>query len=284
MSNGMLWRMLSTVLASLLLPMSTQAAVNQLANPGFEAPDATSGDVNTLTGWNAFGWDQLHWITQRTTPNSGAQCLKLYGPWDQYGGVGAAQIFPAQPGQTWIASIWALNSSGDRMQNNNFCTMKIEFQDINHGPPGGTWLAGVNVFEERLADVTTPLDVWTLHGLGTAPAPPGTAYANFVIVEVQMGNPISGGSVFLDDAFFNEVCGVHQPAFDLNDDGAVDNADFDAFMACWTGPAIPLATDTAQDCKCIDRNADQVIDQRDFGIFQRCYTGSGGPADPACDD
>lgn len=284
MSYRVPWHVLPTVLAGLLLPASVQAAVNLLANPGFEAPDATNGDVNVLTGWNAFGWDQLHWITRQVSPNSGSQCLKLFGPWDQYGGVGATQIFPAKPGQTWIANIWSLNSSSDRMQNNNFCTMKIEFQDINHGPAGGAWLAGVNVFEEQLANASTPLDVWTLHGLGTAPAPAGTAFANFVIVEVQMGNPISGGSVFLDDAFFNEVCGMHQPVFDLNDDGAVSSAEFDAFMACWTGPAIAMGADVAQDCKCMDRNGDQAIDQRDFGVFQRCYTGSSGVADPACDD
>ncbi len=278
---------LPTVLAGVLLPGSAGAAVNLLANPGFETPDATAGDVNTLTGWNAFGWDQLHWITRQTPPpsHSGSQCLKLFGPWDQYGGVGATQIFPAKPGQTWIANIWSFNSSSDPMQNNNFCAMKVEFQDINHGPAGGAWLAGVNVFEDRLADATTPLDSWTLHGLGTAPAPAGTAYANFVIVEVQMGNPISGGSVFLDDAFFNEACELHDPVFDLNDNGKVDSDERDAFLACWTGPSILLAPDASQDCRCMDRNGDLVIDQQDYGIFQRCYPGAAAGTDfTACDD
>ncbi len=277
-------RVLPGVLLGLLLPVSLVFAGNRLANPGFESPSASGGDVNVIHGWNKFGDPNTSWLTWQVPPHGGSQCLKMYGPWDQYGGTGMTQIFPAGPGETWIASIWSMNYSTDRMQNNNFCVMKIEFQDTGHGPAGGTWLAGVNVFEERLADANTPLDVWTLHGLGTAPAPPGTAYVNFVLVEVQMGDPISGGSVFLDDAFLSEVCDVHDPVFDTDDNGKVNADDFSVFKSCVTGPAIPLAADAPQDCKCMDVNGDSSIDMQDFGAFQRCYTGAAGTADPACAD
>jgi hypothetical protein len=268
--------------ALLLLPVPLASAGNMLANPGFEEPDATAGDVNTLTGWNAFGWDQLHWITRQVASHGGSQCLKMFGPWDQYGGVGATQVFPAVPGQTWIAQTWSMNYSGDAMQNNNFCVMKIEFQDASHALVGGTSLAGFNVFEERLADASTPQDVWTLHGLGTAPAPAGTVFVNFVIVEVQMGDPISGGSVFLDDAYLSEICNVHEPVFDVNDDRKVDSQDFTVFQSCVTGPAIPLAPTASQECKCMDTNGDNAIDMQDFGAFQACYTGAAGILNPAC--
>lgn len=283
-------RITLAVLGAVLLGYSPASAQNMLVNPGFEDPPATAGDVpDAAAGWLAFGDPYTRWVTRQVPPQSGSQCLKLFGPWDQWGGTGMTQTFPAAPGQTWIAEIWSLNHSGDAMQAGNFCVIKILFLGADgENPPGGAWLAGINLFEQRVADSTQTLDVWQFYGVGTAPAPEGTAFVQFLVVEVQGNNPPLGGSVFLDDAVLRmlptDPCALHDPVFDINDDHRVDSQDFDVFRSCLTGPAIPLPADASQVCKCMDRDGDSDIDQAEFGVFQRCYTGAAGAVDPGCDE
>lgn len=281
---------------ALLPPRPVAAQENVLANPGFEEPDASAGDVfNAAVGWVPFSDPYTRWVTRQAPAQSGSQCLKLFGPWTQYGGTGMTQTFAAAPGQTWMAEIWSLNNSTDPMQGNNFCVIKILFLDAGGvNPPGGVWLAGVNVFEQRVADATSPLDEWQLFGAGSAPAPEGTAFAQLLIVEVQMhagtaADPFRGGSVFLDEAVFRmraaTPCEFHNPVFDINDDQIVDiDHDLAFFESCVTGPGIPLAADAPLECTCMDRDSDQDIDMVEFAAFQRCYTGPNGTVDPSCDD
>lgn len=58
------------------------------------------------------------------------------------------------------------------------------------------------------------------------------------------------------------------------------------FLDCATGPAPSVATfaGLADACRCLDVNDDQAVDQADFAVFQRCLSGSGNTADPNCDD
>ena len=272
------------------LPLMSAPPKNMLANPGFEDPPATPNDVsNAAVGWAAFGDPYTRWVTRQFAPHDGSQCLKLFGPWNQWGGTGMTQTFPAAPGQTWIGEIWSMNANGDPMQPGNFCVIKVLFLSSDGvNPPGGEWLAGVNVYEQKVADSTSPKDVWQMFGVGTAPAPDGTAFVQFLLVEVQGNNPPLGGSVFLDDAVLRmqpmDPCELHDPVFDINDDQRVDSQDFDVFLSCLTGPAIPLAADAPQVCKCMDRDGDNDVDQADFGAFQRCYTGPLGTVDPNCDN
>ncbi|MHC4212789.1 MAG: PEP-CTERM sorting domain-containing protein [Planctomycetota bacterium] len=182
------------------------ASGNFLANPGFESPDASSGDLDWIDEWVSFGDPSLSLVTQNQG-ESGLQSLKMFGPWSIGAGVGVLQTFTAVEGQTWIAEVSSLNSSSDAMGSGNFCAMKIEFLDAGYGPAGGSWLAGVNVFEVWVADEYSTVDTWQRFGLGTAPAPAGTAFANYVLVEVQGYDGSepwvpTGGSVFLDNAYF----------------------------------------------------------------------------------
>ncbi len=64
---------------------------------------------------------------------------------------------------------------------------------------------------------------------------------------------------------------------DVDQDGDVDQDDFDAFESGTSGPGTPSA---GLDLGDFDGDGD--IDQTDFGIFQRCFTGPGVPADPDC--
>ncbi|MHC4674466.1 MAG: hypothetical protein ACYTBZ_18425, partial [Planctomycetota bacterium] len=65
---------------------------------------------------------------------------------------------------------------------------------------------------------------------------------------------------------------------DYDRDGDVDNADYDVFESCASGPNVPYTGD----CSDTDFDNDLDTDQEDFGIFQRCYSGEDNPADPNC--
>ncbi|HOW73361.1 MAG TPA: right-handed parallel beta-helix repeat-containing protein [Phycisphaerae bacterium] len=65
---------------------------------------------------------------------------------------------------------------------------------------------------------------------------------------------------------------------DLDGDRDVDTDDFSLFLACVSGPTIPLAPG----CENRDFNHDGFVDQQDFGLFQRCYSGAGEPANQNC--
>ena len=56
--------------------ISSTAVANVLANPGFESPNASGGDVYGSTSWNAFN---DAYTTTHVTPNSGTQALKVSG-------------------------------------------------------------------------------------------------------------------------------------------------------------------------------------------------------------
>jgi hypothetical protein len=293
------------LLAGVLLaapPVASGRPPNLLVNPGFEEDDASQADLPFVTGWSLFNEPQLSWVTQQPPGgHEGLQSLKLYGPWNLWGGVGASQMLPASEGETWQAEVWAINSSEDPMGLGNVCFLKIEFRDANGDPADPTnvppdppqWLAGINVFEILVLDENTELDVWNLYGLGTAPAPAETASATIVLVEVQGDDGSdpwtpSGGSAFLDDAYFASAMDpcdfTYDPVFDFNNDQLVNSDDYNAFEACATGPGVELGETAPSYCTCMDVNDDNSIDQQDFGVFQRCFTGDTGTADPACDD
>ena len=189
-------RFLSGLVAGLTVVLfgTVGAASAQLLNPSFEAPDASAGDVYGSDSWASFGYT----YTTAATAHTGTQALKTFGPFAQYGGSGATQVVPATPGQTWVGEIYALNASFDPIDNVDFGVFKIEFLDAAMNfAAGGVF--GVDVFESNPINGTTPLDAWTLLGVGTAPAPAGTAFARAVIVKVDMDGT-QGGSIFWDDA------------------------------------------------------------------------------------
>jgi hypothetical protein len=189
-------RALNCIAASLtaLVFGTVGVASAQLSNPGFETPDASGGDVGGAANWSTFNFV----FTTAAVAHSGTQSLKTYGPFSQFGGSGAVQALPASPGQTWVGEIYALNSTIDPIDNADFGVYKIEFLDASFNLVAGG-VAGVDVFESNQINGSTPFDQWTLLGVGTAPAPAGTAYAQAVLVKVDMDGT-QGGSIFWDDA------------------------------------------------------------------------------------
>src|SRR5262245_59829617 len=86
---------------SVSLGASGAFGANLVANPGYESPDASAGDMTGITGWTEFGAPGTRYVTRQTPPHGGAQCLKMFGPFDiPFGGTGMYQDFPAAPRQT----------------------------------------------------------------------------------------------------------------------------------------------------------------------------------------
>lgn len=186
-------RIFTVLLAALALGVAGSASA-QLLNPGFELDDASGGDVAGATNWGVFNGV----FTTAAFAHSGTQCLKTFGPFVVGGGAGATQMLPAVAGETWVGEIYALNSSTDPIDDQDFGVYKIEFLDAALNLVAGG-VAGVDVFESNAINGATAVDTWTLLGVGTAPAPAGTAWANAVLVKVDIDGA-QGGSIFWDDA------------------------------------------------------------------------------------
>jgi hypothetical protein len=176
----------------LLLGVSPAPAA--LLNPGFESPNATGGDQYGSTNWGAFN---DAYTTANVTPHTGTQALKIFGPFSQFGGAGVVQGgFAASPGQQWQASAFLRNDSGDPIQGANFAVVKVEFLDVGNNVVGA--------FESPHFTAANPQNVWTPEAvIGTAPV--NTTSAQIVLVHVQLNSPVTGGSVFFDDASFDLV-------------------------------------------------------------------------------
>jgi hypothetical protein len=177
------------LLVTAFLSASSHAA---LLNPGFEAPDASGGDVYGSANWGAFN---NAFTTISVPAHSGAQSLKVYGPFFQFGGSGVVQGgFAANPGETWEASAYLRNDSSDPMQGTNFAVVKMEFLNAVNNVIG---FAESTQFNASNSTANT----WELRSIqGVAPA--GTTSAQIVLVHVQLNDPVTGGSVFFDDAAF----------------------------------------------------------------------------------
>ncbi len=68
---------------------------------------------------------------------------------------------------------------------------------------------------------------------------------------------------------------------DTGPDGSVDQVDFGAFQACWSGT---LEYENRARCRCFDVDGNGKIDEYDLGKFEACATGPGvGPSPVGCE-
>jgi hypothetical protein len=184
---------LAAVAAALGVCSSAQAVA--LVNPGFDADNASGGDVFGASGWNTFNFA---FTTEFTPPVSNPNTLKVFGPFFQFGGSGVVQGgFAASPGQLWEASAYAKIDSRDAMDPQNFAVVKLEFLDSSNTVIG--FAESLQIKSARL-----PADQWRNYkAQGIAPA--GTTSAQIVLVHVQLDNPPAGGAIFFDDAAFGTI-------------------------------------------------------------------------------
>jgi hypothetical protein len=188
------FRIATLAVAAALGVFQPAQAVN-LTNPGFDADNASGGDVFGASGWGAFNFA---FTTDDVTPVSSPNTLKIFGPFFQFGGSGVVQGgFAASEGQLWEASAYARIHSADAIDPQNFAVVKLEFLNAGNTVIG---------FAEspQITTASLPADTWQLFkAQGTAPA--GTTSAQIVLVHVQLDNPPAGGAIFFDDAAFGVI-------------------------------------------------------------------------------
>jgi len=201
--------------AAAIALFSFGAQANLLANPGFEADDASSGDVFGATGWNVLGSNAF--TTDGTNgpgalpaccsppARSGVNSLKVFGS------DGAFQSFAATVGDSFVADGWGLNYGNDALAPASSIRLQIAFFDANGVPAGtaagGNSSPGFNLFDSNIITGNDPQDIWTLMGVGTAPAPDNTAEVQLIVLGLT--NP--GGAAFFDDVSF-DVAPIPVPA------------------------------------------------------------------------
>ena len=188
------------------------ASANLLTNPGFDAQDASSGDIFGSTGWSTFGsgFTSSSVFDSGNTPlaDSPDNVFKAFGP-----GSGATQSFAATEGDVFSGSAVGQNFVGDPFNEPGKLLLQIVFRDANGGfagtQAGGNAAPGFNIFDGNVVDWTDPTDnVWRTLGVGTAPAPDNTASVDFNVLVLAP----SGGSGFFDSASFDQVSAIPVPA------------------------------------------------------------------------
>ena len=180
--------------ATLLLSSSSWAAINLLANPGFEQPDASAGDqfaAPGTSGWNGFNGAFITAAVKET----GNQSFKAFG-----NPGGAFQDFAASPGQTWTGTVDSERFSGDSLTGTQATFINIEWHDAANNQ--------ISFLSTMIATSTSPADTW-LPGVVSGVAPPGTATARLVLLCGPFnGGGAGGGAGFFDNATFS----VPEPA------------------------------------------------------------------------
>lgn len=182
---------LASVLALVAFAVAPMASAS-LVNPGFEDGNAMPNvDVGGAPGWGTFEF--AFTTEQAARGGAGQQSLKLYGPFFPGGASGAFQSIPVSPGDTVAASVWGFDAGDadpDGLKGNNFGLMILQFFN------------GSNNIGEVLSpqiNSSAPDQVWVeLTASGVAPA--GTTSAQILLLHIQANNPVTGGSVFFDDA------------------------------------------------------------------------------------
>ena len=76
------------------------------------------------------------------------------------------------------------------------------------------------------------------------------------------------------DTLCAETLCCHYPFADADGDGDVDQADFGAWQACYTGEGGGILPGY---CECFDRNNSGSVEGSDFVEFMNCYTGANVP-------
>jgi len=198
------------------------ANTNALANSSFENSPANCFG-SPFVGWVNFGNGQGNAAENTRT---GLYAAKLFGGYNGNPAYsGWFQNVPAAPGTQWQARGWARSSSTDSLAAGNNVQLGIEFFDEFNtnlvGMVGGS------------TSVPTPGDdTYRFYETGVVVAPPGTAFARCLVLQVQPN--FAGGATWWDDMEMISVATCGSADFDGDGDTGTD-LDIEAFFACLGG-------------------------------------------------
>ena len=198
------------MVSAMTLSSVTQAAAIPLVNPGFDAQDASGGDIFGSTGWNTFG---SGFTTSNLGPGSSPVPDSPNNTFKAFGaGAGATQSFAATAGDIFNMSGLGMNFGSDPLVNPGELLLQIVFRDANGvfagTEAGGNFALGFNVFNSNVVNWENPIDIWNVLGVGTGAAPDNTASVDFNVLVLAP----AGGSGYFDSISANQVSAVPVPA------------------------------------------------------------------------
>jgi len=180
--------LIATILASGLGWASQAPAQCLLANPSFELP----GSGATFGGWNQFGptgssseASHGHKSARVSGPNTGLWAVS--GFW---------QPFDTAPGQRWIASVRAWNTSAKPLTGGSQAILNIEWRNSGGGL--------ISYESHTVADASTPTDQWIDFSVESGAAPTGAVQARLVLGVLQ-GPTDPQPEVLYDEATFDNA-------------------------------------------------------------------------------
>ncbi len=198
---------LTALFAGLLFAGGVQA--NLLTNGDFDADDTTGGDTGCPTGWSCPGGN-VFTVNAAFTGNPNGVAVAESGSNSilTFGTNVAQQDLAASPGDTWVANGFGQNFKGDFTAGQ--LLIQILFLEADGftpaGPSAGQFADGLNRFSSNPVDATSDVDTWVGMGVGTAPAPEGTAIARIV----ALGLGLDGAGQF--DTFSADFTPIPVPA------------------------------------------------------------------------
>jgi hypothetical protein len=230
------------------------AGLENVANPGTNLLSNSSFEEATA---NCFGSPFVGWVNfgnGQSTPGlnarTGNESAKLFGGFNGDPAFsGWFQNVPATPGSSWVGRGWARSWVNDSLQAGNDVFLQIEFFDEF----GNNLIGG----QGRTSGVPTPGDdEYRFYQTDTVIAPPDTAVARLVILQIQSG--FAGGATWWDDMELSPGC-----AADFNGDGFLDFFDYDDYVGCFEGAGAPGCN--------ADFNGDGFVDFFDYDDFVEAF-------------
>ena len=197
---GVLAGVSACVLAA--MASSASATVYTVVNPGFEADNASGGDVAGATGWATVAGDAY---TSSAAAHSGTQSGKAFGS----PGLFQQTINATDPvGTSYTSTIYAEDLGSDKLTGTEGGFINMDFLDSS-----GNVLATVTGGEEGSSLTTAdPTDVFKLLTV-TAPSVAGTASIRIdILAGPYNGSGAGGGAVYFDDATLNSATATPEPA------------------------------------------------------------------------
>jgi alpha-L-arabinofuranosidase len=188
----------------------TGVATNQLTNAGFESPAAAGSTTTSPNGWN--NWGTSYVSTQYAI--AGTQSMVASGP-----NSGGEQSFPATPGVSYTASVYAMTPSNAKLTGPEGAFLDILFYDssgnqINSysAPYALTLLSSTSATGGPIAG-SVGNQGWNFYST-TVIAPSNAATVAFDLdTGAYTGNSgTAGGSVYWDDAEFGPTAVVSAAA------------------------------------------------------------------------
>lgn len=239
-------------------------------NGSFELPTVAQAPCSGIiigmpTGWNTTAPSGLNRDGQAPPPNV---CPSLtdgghHGSMSE-GGAGdfrAYQTVAVNPG-------WTYEFSGEFTAPGGVTTTLR----LLNGDENGTELA--------MVELTDTSAGWTSGSVQTIAPISGVVT---VVWEYHSTGVLPAIGAHADGLKFEPTVICHDPVFDFDGDGDVDQIDFAFFQTCYTGGVGTNPPIYPAGCECADSNIDGAINQADTTAFELCASGPGVAANPACD-